>query len=262
MAAASKNKNATNNSKGNSLSIDDKQFEFIKAEKEQRSRELLEYNIRQDKVIKIYITGLYAALGLSYAANAGKPIIDSLYCHPYYVVVAFFFSILNFAIIIYGTSQAAWIMSLAKYIYWNFDRKYLLGMQTWDDWETEIKGHANTTRGAAFTIWVFIVICATITFYCLVDWRNFWSLHRCWAILGICVDVLLLLYAVYDSITLGLLSTKELFHADPSVVEKKKKEICFIFKQWASTIVITIVVLVFACFVITNVSPNVDCPKL
>jgi hypothetical protein len=150
-------------------------------EKKHRIQEMYEYNKRLDRTIVIYITAVYAAIGLKVT---GKIELASYFQDPNLTIVAFLFIFLNFCILLLGISQSAWSISLAKFIHSSLHEEigYLLtktgqsppeNLNGWDDWTTDIKGLANLTRTYVFSFWILLVLGASIYSLRVVDIRQF-----------------------------------------------------------------------------------------
>lgn len=170
--------------------IDDKILDMLLADKQQRVVEMSEYNRRHDKMVTVYITGLYAALGIGVAGKLDLHIGEELA----YVPLAFAFVFLNLCVLTHAISQSFWAMALAKYIHFVVDlriRDLLFSKNgtapsgidkeesgkpfsyTWDDWDWEMKGCANKTRAAAIFLWVVLVHGVSITALASVDILKF-----------------------------------------------------------------------------------------
>lgn len=188
--------------------------ELILSEKTHRISEMQTYNQRLDKIITIYISGLYAAIGF---AASGKIPFD-FFAQPYHVPVAFLFVFLNLCLLHHGLSQSFWAMSLAKYIYITYDKRlsgilfndYFTSMNKppansemppfsllWDDWQNDMKGDANLSRNVVVGLWFILVQVISIAVLGMVDFKTFYETHSylCW--IWIFVASFLLLWVCY-----------------------------------------------------------------
>lgn len=221
------------------VSRDDKMIDLLIADKNQRVIEMSEYNRRLDKTITVYITALYAAIGLGVANKFNLDIGNKLF----YVPIAFTFVFLNLCIIIHALSQSFWTMSLSKYIHFVIDlriRDILFskvgtppiqddvegqGMPfscTWDDWTWEMKGCANFTRLVTTILWFVLVHAISITALVLVNIEGFIKADKnnIWFTSGGAVILyVILVYFWYSLSELNYLSSK--FHTNPEFLKSK-----------------------------------------
>jgi hypothetical protein len=144
-----------------------------------------DYNKRLDRTVILYLTALYAVIGLR-ATNQIK--LSDLSSDPELTLVAFLFIFLNFCIIIHGISQSAWTMCLAKYVHMNVNqdiaevlkmnkKKIPKSFIEFDNWKNDIKDLAVKTRDFVIALWVLQVLAVSIYSLRLVDTRGFYALY-------------------------------------------------------------------------------------
>lgn len=186
-----------------------KRLEILIDQRNQLLQQMSEYNKRLDRTVMLYLTALYAAIGLRVT---GKIEINSFYQDPEITLIAFLFVFLNYCIITHGISQSSWAMSLAKFVHNNVDEDIRLVLREnnepfpksiagWDDWTSEIKGLANLSRNIVVGLWVLIVLGASLYSLRLVNIKEFYSQQF---FLTVSSGILLYLFQTYV-IYIGLL---------------------------------------------------------
>jgi hypothetical protein len=192
----------------------DARLSSVLQEKEQRRSEMLDYNKRLDRTIVLYLSAAYAAIGLE---TAGKLDLSALRTQDHYVWLAFGFIFLNACILLHGISQSAWCMSIAKFIHIKLETELLQSagvpapnqdqLKTgeladveflgFDDWEKEIKGVANASRGLIAPLWMLLLLASSVCSLMFVNvprfLESYWNKDFPVAYLPLCAIALLIL---------------------------------------------------------------------
>lgn len=162
-----------------------KPLDLILEEKKQRLQEMYEYNKRLDRTVILYITAIYAAIGLRVT---GKIELTAFSTDPEFTMIAFLFIFLNFCILLHGISQSAWTMALSKFVHTalNEDIRNQSGdeqeeipesVTIWDNWSDHMKALAVKSRTYVMFTWVFLVFIVSIYSLSVVDVTKFYSNH-------------------------------------------------------------------------------------
>lgn len=168
-----------------------------------------DYNKRLDRTVILYLTALYAAIGLRVT---GKVNLTDLSNDPELTLVAFLFIFLNLCIIIHGVSQSAWSMALAKFVHINVNddiceivkkskKRMPSSFTEWDIWNNDLKGLAVRTRDIVVVLWVIQVLGVSIFSLRLVDLKGFHTIHPVQTYISAVFLFVFLTFALY----LGLL---------------------------------------------------------
>lgn len=209
---------------------DRKIIDLLVAEKNQRVGEMYEYNKRQDKTMSIYLSGLYAAIGLGVADKLNLDIGEKLL----YVPIAFSFVFLNLCLLLHAISQGLWTFSLAKYVHHVVDPRLEAVIfpreeinkpfsKNWDDWDWEIKGAANTTRGVVFFLWCILVHAVSFTAFKLVNIRGFYESSPVTTVIGFSILFVFLVY-IWICLAEFCLQTNN-FHKNPGNIIDDSDEV-------------------------------------
>jgi len=176
---------------------------FLFAEKRARSQALSEYNSRLDRTIALYLSAVYAALGLHVS---GRLDLTPIRGDTRFAPLAFLFIFLNLCIILYGISLSAWSISLAKFIHHHVDPK-LRGTRgpssqvgVWDDWDHDVKGVAVQTRTVVMILWILLVLVCSLLSLSVVNVRGYYEQHTFVAVLMGAVLIALLTYIFYEGV--------------------------------------------------------------
>jgi len=162
-------------------------LKIVTDEKQHYLTELLDYNKRLDRTVSLYISAVYAAIGLH---ATGKLDLSALILSKDYhsVWIAFLFIFLNACIVLHGIAQSSWCMSIAKFIHLKLDCELLpmtgknvpidrckkstlhdVDVLGWDDWRGEIKGVAINARTGVFILWAFLILTISVCSLTLVN---------------------------------------------------------------------------------------------
>ncbi len=164
-----------------------------------------DYNKRLDRTVILYLTALYAAIGLRVT---GKVNLTDLSKDPELTIIAFIFIFLNFCIIIHGISQSAWSMAFAKFIHINVNddicdivkkskKKMPSSFTEWDIWNNDLKGLAVRTRDIVVVLWVIQVLGVSIFSLRLVDLKGFYTIHPVQAYISVIFLFVFLTFTLY-----------------------------------------------------------------
>lgn len=246
-------------------------FEFLILEKKFKSVEMLEYNKRLDKIILIYISSLFAVLGLR---ATGQIQLESYLSDIDFVFLAFIFVILNQCILLHTLSQSTYAISLAKYIHTeinaqiykilnqnteNFDclslkdlseikqieKRNSWGFLDWDDWELEIKDVSNSTRGIVFSIWVIAVMSISLSMLCIVRLNDFYNQNTMVSLIFLSIILMLQLVINYYGLKYAYCISK--FHVKTEIVANDLKNFKYI--GIVGAIIINIIfIILYLCF--------------
>lgn len=177
-------------------------------EKKQRIAEMSEYNKRLDKLILLYLTAVYAAVGLKVSGTLNLKSIYEMLWLPY------IFSFLNFCMIIHCLSVSCWLMSLAKYVHVVVDKDITSSFSTntiipptlsqnqWDDWNDPLKMTANLSRNSVTLLWMIMILCLSLYSFTLINLTKLFNCYAIYAWLGIAALCIMLVYAVFLGVSI------------------------------------------------------------
>ncbi len=187
-------------------------LQLILDEKNHRLQEMHEYNRRLDRIVLIYLTAVYSAIGLKAAGKISLADLDTL---PEYTMLAFLFVFLNLCLILHAISQSAWSMSLARYVHVHImkDLKDLFmsrgtsvprSVTDWDDWENDSKGAANQSRTTVTILWILLIEISSVASLALVQVHEFFISYPLTAWLSLIALVAIHLIVVYIGVWYAL----------------------------------------------------------
>lgn len=214
-------------------------------ERKQRIQEMYEYNKRLDRTIILYLTAIYAAIGLRVT---GQIDLSALSKDPQFTMVAFLFIFLNFCIITHGISQSAWTMALAKFVHIGLNNEIRLILKRskqkppkyvfdWDNWTTDIKGLAVRSRDFVVALWMFLVLGVSMYSLRLVDVRTFFTQYPLVTVISTSVLVVFHIYVFYLGFLELYLTSK--FHQKSESISPPKVWIAI------GSMLLSIIVLIF-----------------
>lgn len=142
-----------------------KNIDLITEERRLRIEEMLAFNKRIDNILFLYISSVFAAIGLK---GTGQFNLDFLQSDPKLSLLVFLFIFVNQIILFQVFASYAWSISLAKYVhgflnkeaqqYFDHLTTRVKGFRsTWDDWNSGIKNVAVTMRAFVYFLWFGLV---------------------------------------------------------------------------------------------------------
>lgn len=157
------------------------QLDILLDERRQKLEEMREYNRRIDRIIILYLTAVYAAIGLR---ASDKIDLDFIWNNPQFTVFAFLFIFLNNCILIHAISQNSWNLALAKFVHTSLDEIIKLSFAPpeqcnlsrslgWDDWRDGLRTLAVFSRNTVAGLWMLLVLGISIYSLKLVNIQKF-----------------------------------------------------------------------------------------
>jgi len=232
-------------------------IELILREKDRILKELNEYNKRVDRTIVLYISAVYAAIGLK---ATGKIDFSNFWENPELTPVIFLFIFLNYCILIHGISQSSWTIALSKFIHVELaeelNRKiHNLGflippysINSWDDWEIDIKGLAVSTRNTVVGLWILLVIGISIFSLSVL---NIWKFYQAHPLVTSIVIMIFFLMQTYINYILML----ELYFVKRFHETSKKISKLTILLFITNSVIISLLLITFCFYFVLAIDP-------
>lgn len=225
-------------------------IDLLLDEKRHRLLDMHEYNKRLDRTIILYLTAVYAAIGLRLT---GKIDLSSFSNDPEFALIAFLFIFLNYCILLHGISQFAWSISLAKFVHININdelkkmlktnkQKMPISLEAWDNWTDDIKGVAIISRTLVVGLWIILVMGVSIYSLHVVNVKQFFLINPIVTLIST-----ILLYAFQTCVVfLGVLENYLLgsFHKKSRYIRPPKA------KMWILATIISTGILLLCIFFI------------
>lgn len=197
-------------------------------ERKFRTAEMLEYNKRLDRVVLLYITSVFAAIGLR---ATGQLNIELIGTNPSFAPIALAFFFLNLCILTHGISQAAWNMALAKFVHTQIDPEIEKLLRTiganppksasyWDDWPTPFRTIAIAGMNGVTGAWIILVLGLSFLSLSFVNMNGFVIAHLYVTIFAAVGLVAFLAFVVYLAIT--MLFAVRLYHKETNLGLREK----------------------------------------
>ena len=226
--------------------------ELLFEEKRLRIAEMLEYNKRLDRIILLYITAVYSAIGLKFAEKLDLSKLTSSIDYSY---LSFLFIFLNLSIVLHALSQASQAMSLAKFIHMGINKDIIIILKKtnkiipkytleWDNWHTDLRIVAVGTRNTVVALWIVLVIGVSIFSLKIIDVKAFYQNNGIEFWLIIISLSIYLLYIMHNAILLMFYSSK--YHTPSHKIQAPKKLL------WISSFGATSMILLTATLILLS----------
>ena len=230
-------------------STPDRAVDVLLAEKKARGDEMNEYNKRFEQVLNIYVTAVFAGLGLS---ATGKLQISSIATNEYRFELILAFAAMNVFILLHGINLSSWSMAHAQYIAVVLDPALRVAVPTvknlesWDRSGLPLKRSAVNVRGGLFICWMFLILAVAIGAFALVKLStlpNFSSGGRAFAVSAAVGIAALLLYVLHQGLTLRARSER-FFSETPAVPWYEVWPVALLI--WSGAVVSAVLLAVYA----------------